>query len=146
MEVKLFKLGGHEYVFHLGIIRKGVDKHNFLKSEKRIKTFIDVPKNKYGYDKEDISKSFGLKKYIYFIEHIGEILEVIPEFPQKTTLIIDKLKNIIPDIDASKLNLFARIHESNPLEDNHKQKWFLVSSSWGNSSKIYKKKFVEEKQ
>lgn len=145
MEVRLFKVGGHEYVFSFGIVRKGAEETNIKENLRNIRKFsrvpvLEIPINKYGYNRKDISKNIGLKNYAKIMDKMPDILEYITEEPIYTNIIVDKLtKEHIIDIKVNELNNISRIHESNPLEDSAHKKWLLVNSGWGVNSKISKK-------
>ena len=144
MEVRLFKIGGHEYVFRFGIVRKGLDKP-IVKERVNRKPYIkgpvlEVPANKFSYNRNYISKNIGLKKYVSIMQKMPEILAYISKEPTDTNIVINKLiKDKVVDIRASELNIISRVHESNPLEDSTHKKWLLVNSGWGINSKISKK-------
>ena len=59
MEVRLFKVGGHEYVFRFGIVRKGAEKTNLKEKLCNVRKFtrvpvLEIPVNKYGYNRKKV--------------------------------------------------------------------------------------------
>lgn len=145
MDVRLFRIGGHDYVFRFGIFikddsktkQKPVNKKQF----ERVPFTYKIPKNKYGYSKENISKNIGLKRYAAIMDKMPEILEYVPvEFTTSVDIITAIEKHVSQNLEITTaiLNLIARIHEATPLRDKEGKLWQLLIKNWGVNSLIKK--------
>ena len=145
MDVRLFRICGHDYVFRFGIFikdnsetkQKPVNKKQF----ERVPFTYKIPKNKYGYSKENISKNIGLKRYALIMDKMPEILEYVPlEFTTSVDIIRAIEQHVSPNLEITTaiLNQIARIYEATPLNDKKGKLWKLVIKNWGVSSLIKK--------
>ena len=146
MEVRLFRLGGHDYVFRFGLVRKGDESQKSDKTPKCVgsrKFFLShqIPKNKYGYSRANISKNIGLKRYAAIMDKMPEILNCISTEFTSTNDILNAIAKTVSDkleITTAHLNLIARIHEEVPLKDTNNKQWKLIAKNWGVASLIKK--------
>lgn len=150
MDVRLFRIGGHDYVFRFGIFRKDdgeqqkpVNKKQF----ERVPLTCKIPKNKYGYSRTNISKNIGLKRYALIMDKMPEILEYVPvEFTTSVDIITAIKKHVSKNLEitAAILNQIARIYEATPLKDKKGKLWKLVIKNWGVNSLIKKEEVKNE--
>ena len=165
MEVRLFQLGGHEYVFRFGVFRKSSDQketagsseylhqedpnpptfHNQVSRKKggngAKKVNVTTPSNKYAYTRRNISSNLGLDRFKKITAKMPEILELISQTPEKSKEVAERIQRaglLNFELTSSKLNMFARICDGINFEDIKGKMWTLISEGWGQDSTIRK--------
>lgn len=169
MEVRLFQVGGHEYVFRFGVFRKTPERKetfcdvtktcpeevmpqqplNYIGGKKGVnggrKVNVETPTNKYAYSRRNISSNLGLDRYKKIKAKMPEILELISKEPERTREVTNRIQKaglLSFEIKAHMLNMFARICDGISFEDIRGSLWTIISEGWGQDSTIRKQEVL----